>query len=112
ELAEEVVMWAQGLPGGINRRDLVQKIGATLAVAAAAPLLDIAYPEHARAAEAVHEPCRVDAATIEQAERGLRNFRMQSDILGPQAVLSAVLAQREVIGDFAAHASSELRPRV
>ncbi len=112
ELAEEVVMWAPGLPGGINRRDLVQKIGATLAVAAAAPLLDIADPENARAAEAVHEPRRVDAATIEQAERGLRNFRMQSDILGPQAVLSAVLAQREVIGDFAAHASSELRPRV
>lgn len=113
ELAEEVVMWVQGLPGGINRRELVQKIGATLAVAAAAPLLDIADPDgRARAAEAIDAPHRVDVATIEQAERGLKNFRMQSDILGPQAVLSAVLAQRDVIGDFAAHASSELRPRV
>ncbi|UGQ12511.1 hypothetical protein LO772_02525 [Yinghuangia sp. ASG 101] len=113
ELAEEVVMWAQGLPGGINRRELVQKIGATLAVAAAAPLLDIADPEgRARAAKAVDEPHRVDVAAIEQAEHGLKNFRMQSDILGPQAVLSAVLAQRKVIGDFAVHASSELRPRV
>jgi ATP/maltotriose-dependent transcriptional regulator MalT len=113
ELAEEVVMWVQGVPGEMNRRDLLQKISTALTVAAAAPLLDMADADgRDRAARALNDPRRIDAVTISQAERGLKSFRMQGDVLGPQVALQTALAQRKVIGEFAANAPSHLRPQV
>jgi hypothetical protein len=113
ELAEEVVMWVQGVPGEMNRRELLQKISTALTVAAAAPLLDMADLDgRDRAAAALNDPRRIDAVTIAQAERGLKSFRMQGDVLGPQVALQTALAQRKVIGEFAANAPSHLRPQV
>ncbi|WNI14699.1 hypothetical protein [Actinacidiphila sp. ITFR-21] len=113
ELAEEVVMWVQGVPGEMNRRELLQKISAALTVAAAAPLLDMADADgRDRAAHALNDPRRIDAVTISQAERGLKSFRMQGDVLGPQVALQTALAQRKVIGEFAVNAPSHLRPQV
>jgi tetratricopeptide (TPR) repeat protein len=113
ELAEEVVMWVQGVPGEMNRRELLQKISTTLTVAAAAPLFDMADSDgRERAAAVLDDPQRIDAVTIAQAERGLKSFRMQGDLLGPQVVLPAALAQRKIIGEFATHAPSQLRPQV
>lgn len=112
ELAEEVVMWVQGVPGEVNRRELLQKVSTTLAIAAAAPLLDMADPDgRDRAVAALEDPGRIDAVTIEQAERGLKGFRMQGDVLGPRVALQAALAQRKVIGKFAANAPGHLRPQ-
>ncbi|MBM9507810.1 hypothetical protein [Actinacidiphila acididurans] len=113
ELAEEIVMWVQGVPGDMSRRELLQKISTTLTVAAAAPLLDMADADaRDRAAAALEDPRRIDAVTIAQAESGLKGFRMQGDVLGPHVALQTALAQRKVIGEFAANAPSHLRPRV
>lgn len=113
ELAEEVVMWVQGVPGEWSRRELLQKISTALTVAAAAPLLDMADADaYDRASQALDDPRRIDAVTISQAERGLKTFRMQGDVLGPQVALQTALAQRKVIGEFAAHAPSHVRPQV
>lgn len=113
DLAEGIVMWVQGVPGDLNRRELLQKISTALTVAAAAPLLDMADPDgRDRAAATLENPHRIDAVTISQAERGLKSFRMQGDVLGPQVALQTALAQRKVIGEFAAHAPSHLRPQV
>jgi hypothetical protein len=113
ELAEEVVMWVQGVNADMNRRELLQKISTALTVAAAAPLLDMADTDgHDRAAYVLNDPRRIDAVTISQAERGLKSFRMQGDVLGPQVALQTALAQRKVIGKFASNAPSHLRPQV
>lgn len=113
ELAQEVVMWVQGVNSEINRRELLQKISTALTVAAAAPLLDMADPDgRDRAAAALNDPRRIDAVTISHAEQGLKSFRMQGDVLGPQVALQTALAQRKVIGEFAASAPSHLRPQV
>lgn len=113
ELAQEVVMWVQGVNSEVNRRELLQKISTALAVAAAAPLLEMTDADgHDRAAATLNDPCRIDAVTIAHAERGLKSFRMQGDVLGPQVALQTALAQRKVIGNFAASAPSHLRPQV
>ncbi|MCS0636236.1 hypothetical protein NX801_11310 [Streptomyces sp. LP05-1] len=113
ELAEEVVMWVQGVPSEMNRRKLLQKISTALTVAAATPLLDVADPDVLdRAAAVLDNPRRIDAALITQAERGIKDFRMLGDVLGPQVALQTALTQRRVTRELAANAPSNLRPRV
>ncbi|WP_405579216.1 hypothetical protein [Streptomyces sp. NBC_01190] len=113
ELAEEVVMWVKGVNADMNRRELLQKMSTALTVAAAAPLLDMAdLDSHQRAARALNDPRQIDAVTVAQAEQGLKTFRMQGDTLGPHVALQTALAQRKIVGGFAAHAPGHLRPHV
>ncbi len=97
----------------MKRRDLLQKLSKTAALAAAAPILGRLDPdEQERVALAIATPSRVDNTVIDRIEEVLRHLRRQDDTLGPQAVLDTALAQRNLVLVMQAEASGELRPRL
>jgi hypothetical protein len=90
---------------------LVPSPGAA-ALAGAAPLFDVVDPdERERLAGVLHNPSRLDAATLAHYEAMVTNLKRQEDLLGPRTVLPAILAQRHLVGGLVAAAPDELKPR-
>ncbi len=108
-LAEALIGWADA----VKRRDLLQKLSKTAALAAASPILDRLDPdEQERVALAIVTPSRVDAAVIDCIEEVLHQCMRQDEILGPRAVLEIVQAQRNLVLVMQAEAPDQLRPRL
>jgi hypothetical protein len=94
QLVGDLIEWACRM----KRRDILQWLSSAAAAAAAAPVLDGLDPhERYRVAAAFVTPERVDASVIEHIEAVLWRCRRQDDILGPQAALDTVLAQRNLV---------------
>jgi hypothetical protein len=88
-------------------------LGAAIALAGAAPLFDIADPdERERLAAVLHDPSRLDAATLAHYEAMVINLNRQEDLLGPRTVLPTILAQRHLVGGLVAAAPDEIKARV
>jgi hypothetical protein len=78
----------------MDRRDVLGVLAWAASIASAFPIT--AGDEHARVASVLSRASRVDAQTIEDIEAVLWHCRRQDRALGPQAVLSTVLAQRDL----------------
>jgi tetratricopeptide (TPR) repeat protein len=68
--------------------------------------------EHERVASVLSRSSRVDAQTIEHIEAVLWHCRRQDYALGPQAVLSTVVAQRDLTRALVPDCPAALRPRM
>ncbi|HVB45180.1 MAG TPA: hypothetical protein VNF47_21090 [Streptosporangiaceae bacterium] len=82
----------------MKRRDLLAIIGSAAGAAYAAPLwgaLDADRVE--RIGTALVQPQRMDESTVTHIEAVLYHTMRQEDILGPQAVLEAALAQHSLV---------------
>jgi len=68
--------------------------------------------EHERVASVLSRSSRVDAQTIEHIEAVLWHCRRQDHALGPQAVLTTVLAQRDLTRALLPDCPAALRPQM
>jgi tetratricopeptide (TPR) repeat protein len=107
ELAQVIVMWMQQIPHSQARRDMLGKLTAALAVATAAPLVELTgLAERAGAAPAT-DIGRFDPATVAHCEAMMPNLRKQGDVLGASAALPGALAYRRVAEQQARAASKD-----
>lgn len=111
KMARGIVMWMQGESPGISRRGLLFQLSTVFAVAAAAPVFDLADEEQRCWAGVLNQSHRLDAATLDHAEVILLRLRKQGDVLGPQIAVQTTLAQREAVGRIAGAAPAAMRDR-
>ena len=109
QLMEDLVEWACRM----KRRDILQWLSSAAAAAAAAPILDgLDADERHRVADAVVVPERVDATVIGHIEAVLWRCQRQDDMLGPQAALDTVLAQRSLVRNLLPAVPAPLKDRM
>jgi tetratricopeptide (TPR) repeat protein len=107
QLVQCLRSWAHTM----DRRDALRVL-ATWVASAASVLPALNGDEHARVASVLRAPGRVDAQTIEHIDAVLWHCRQQDYALGPQAVLSTVLAQRDLARALLPDCPAALRPRM
>ncbi|MFJ6200141.1 hypothetical protein [Micromonospora sp. NPDC092111] len=97
ELAQVIIMWMQRVPHSQTRRDMLSSLTAALAVAATAPLLELAgSADSASAAPMLADPARFEPATLAHCEAMMPNLRKQGDVLGASPTLPSALAYRRI----------------
>jgi len=94
----------------MDRRDVLGVLAWAASIASVFPIT--AGDEHARVASVLSRASRVDAQTIEHIEAVLWHCRRQDHVLGPQAVLSTVLAQRDLTRALVPDCPPALKPRM
>ena len=106
ELVQFLHSWAHTM----DRRDVLCLLA--WAASAASVLPAVAGEGHARVASVLGASGRVDAQTIEHIEAVLWHCRHQDYALGPRAVLTTVLAQRDLARALVPDCPDSLRPRM
>ncbi|MDG4798135.1 hypothetical protein [Micromonospora sp. WMMD1082] len=96
KLAQVIVMWMQRIPHSRARRDMLGKLTAALAVAAAAPLIELPGGAERASAASVPEVSRFDPATLAHCEAMMPHLRKQGDVLGAGSTLPSALAYRRI----------------
>jgi hypothetical protein len=97
----------------MNRRKLIGLLGWAASAVAGTPLLEGLHPEEqVRVARAIEEPSRVDAVAIDHIETILWRCIRQDDVLGAQATLDTVLAQRNLVRFTLPECPDALRSRL
>ncbi|PZG19191.1 hypothetical protein C1I95_12075 [Micromonospora craterilacus] len=96
KLAQVIVMWMQRIPHSRARRDMLGKLTAALAVAAAAPLAELPGAAEPASAASVPEVSRFDPATLAHCEAMMPHLRKQGDVLGAGSTLPSALAYRRI----------------
>jgi transcriptional regulator with XRE-family HTH domain len=94
----------------MDRRDVLGVLAWAAAAASVFPIT--AGDEHQRVVSVLSASSRVDAQTIEHIEAVLWHCRRQDYALGPQAVLTTVLAQRDLTRALVPDCPAVLRPRM
>jgi hypothetical protein len=94
----------------MDRRDVLRLL--RWAATAASVFPATVGDEHERVASVLTRSSRVDAQTIEHIEAILWHCRQQDHALGPQAVLTTVLAQRDLTRALVPDCPETLRPRM
>ncbi len=94
----------------MDRRDVLLLLAWAASAASVFPAT--ADDEHERVASVLGASSRVDAQTIEHIEAVLWHCRRQDYALGPQAVLTTVLAQRDLTRALVPDCPDALRPRM
>ncbi len=94
----------------MDRRDVLGLLAWATAAASVFPAT--VGDEHERVASVFRASSRVDAQTIEHIEAVLWHCRRQDHALGPQAVLSTVLTQRDLARALEPDCPTPLRPRM
>ncbi|MGH3622788.1 MAG: hypothetical protein ACRDQ5_13480, partial [Sciscionella sp.] len=94
----------------MDRRDVLRVLA--WAASAASVLPSTAGDDHARVASVLGASSRVDAQTIDHLDAVLGRCRQQDHALGPQAVLTTVLAQRDLTRALVPDCPATLRPRM
>ncbi|KXK62685.1 hypothetical protein AWW66_07130 [Micromonospora rosaria] len=108
-LVQSLIEWAYRM----KRRDILQWLSWAAASAATAPVLDSLDPsEQERTLGAFANPSRVDATVIDHIDGVLWRCMRQDDLLGPQAALDTVLAQRRLVHSLLDSVPDPLRPRL
>jgi tetratricopeptide (TPR) repeat protein len=105
-LVQFLTSWAHTM----KRRDVLRTLGWAATAASAGHSLNL--DEQERLAAVLGNPGRVDAQTIEHIAAVLWRCERQDDALGPQAVLSTVLAQRDLARALLPECPATLRPRM
>jgi tetratricopeptide (TPR) repeat protein len=106
QLVQFLRSWAHTM----DRRDALRLLAWAASAASVFPIT--ADDEHARVAAVISRSSRVDAQTIEHIETVLWHCRRQDHALGPQAVLSTVLAQRDLTRALVPDCPDALRPQM
>jgi len=106
QLVQFLRSWAHTM----DRRDVLRIL--RWAATAASVFPATAGDEHERVASVLSRSSRVDAQTIEHIEAVLWHCRQQDHLLGPQAVLTTVLAQRDLARALVPDCPAALRPRM
>ena len=106
QLVEFLRSWAHTM----DRRDALCLLAWAASAASAFP--GAVGDEHERVASVLSTWSRVDAQTIEHIEAVLWRCRRQDHALGPQAVLTTVLAQRDLTRALVPDCPAALRPRM
>ncbi len=96
KLAQVIVMWMQRIPHSSARRDMLGKLTAALAVAAAAPLVELPGMADRANAASVPEVSRFDPATVAHCEAMMPHLRKQGDVLGAASTLPSALTYRRI----------------
>ncbi|HEU5158983.1 MAG TPA: helix-turn-helix transcriptional regulator [Streptosporangiaceae bacterium] len=108
-LVRFLIGWADTM----ERRVLLRILGWATSAAMAAPvftMLDADAQE--RIAGVIATPSRVDETAIGHIEAVLQRCRLQDDVLGAQATLDTVLAQRGLVQAMLTECPDRLRPRL
>ncbi|MGH3873976.1 MAG: hypothetical protein ACRDSR_21150 [Pseudonocardiaceae bacterium] len=105
-----LVQFLRGWANNMDRRDLLRVLSGAALTASLLPAT--VGDEHARVASVLGASSRVDAQTIEHVEAVLWRCRLQDYARGPQAVLSTVVAQRDLIRMLVPGCPAVLRPRL
>ncbi|MGH3686631.1 MAG: hypothetical protein ACRDSM_16600 [Pseudonocardiaceae bacterium] len=106
QLVQFLRSWAHTM----DRRDVLRIL--RWAATAASVFPATVGDEHERVASVLSRTSRVDAPTIEHIEAMLWHCRQQDHALGPQAVLTTVLAQRDLTRALAPDCPAALRPQM
>jgi transcriptional regulator with XRE-family HTH domain len=94
QLVQYLATWAHT----VNRRELLRVLGWAATAAAGSPALrDLDDQESERIVQAIRAPQRVDHQVAQHIETVLKLCTRQDDLLGPQATLDTVLAQRSLV---------------
>lgn len=105
-LVQFLTSWAHTM----KRRNALRSLGWAATAASVGHTLNL--DEQERLAAVLGNPGRVDARTIDHIEAVLWHCERQDDSLGPQAVLSTVLAQRDLARVLLPACPAALRPRM
>lgn len=106
QLVQFLRRWAHTM----DRRDVLRFLA--WAASAASAFGATAGDEYERLASVLRAAGRVDAKVIEHIEGILWHCRKQDRLLGPQAVLTTVMAQRDLARVLAGDCPPDLRPRM
>ncbi|GHJ43676.1 hypothetical protein Cs7R123_10180 [Catellatospora sp. TT07R-123] len=96
DLAQVIVKWIQQLPHSKARRDMLGKLTTALAVAASAPLAELAGTAGRAGTAPVPDSGRFDPATLAHCEAMMPNLRKQGDVLGASSTLPSALEYRRI----------------
>jgi hypothetical protein len=108
QLVQFLGSWAHTMDP--SRRGVLRLLAWAASIASVFPA--IAGDEHQRVASVLSRSSRVDAQTIEHIEAVLWHCRQQDYALGPQAVLTTVLAQRDLARALLPDCPDALRPQM
>jgi tetratricopeptide (TPR) repeat protein len=112
ELAQVIAMWMQRLGPVASRRELLSKLSAACALAAAAPLFDVLGPEgHEGVAQMLQGTSDFNEPALRYCEGVVGSLRRQGDTLGPQLTLPSAMGHREVAQRLAKSAPPQLQQR-
>jgi tetratricopeptide (TPR) repeat protein len=106
QLVQFLRSWAHTM----DRRNVLHLLAWAASAASVFPIT--AGDEHARVASVLSTWSRIDAQTIDHLEAMLWHCRQQDYALGPQAVLTTVLAQRDLTRALLPDCPTDLRPRM
>ncbi len=106
QLVQFLRSWAHTM----DRRDVLRLLARAGTAASVFPAT--VGDEHERVASVLSRSSRVDAQTIEHIEAVLWHCRRQDHALGPQAVLTTVLAQRDLTRALVPDCPDTLQPRI
>jgi tetratricopeptide (TPR) repeat protein len=106
QLVQFLRSWAHTM----DRRDVLRLLAWAGTAASAFPAT--VGDEHERVASVLSRSSRVDAQTIEHIEAVLWHCRQQDHLLGPQAALTTVLAQRDLARALVPDCPDTLQPRM
>ncbi|MGH4012096.1 MAG: hypothetical protein ACRDTH_28720 [Pseudonocardiaceae bacterium] len=106
QLVQFLRRWAHKM----DRRNVLRLLAWAASVASVLPAT--AGDEHDRLASVLTTSSRIDAKTIEHIDAVLWHCRQQDYALGPQAILTTVLAQRDLTRALLPDCPADLRPRM
>ncbi|MGH3853706.1 MAG: hypothetical protein ACRDR6_09420 [Pseudonocardiaceae bacterium] len=106
----QLVQFLRSWAHTVDRRDALGVLAWAASVASVLP--SAAGEEHQRVVSVLRASSRVDAKTIEHIEAVLWRCQQQDYALGPQAILTTVLAQRDLTRALLPDCPPDLRPRM
>lgn len=113
EAFARLVRFLIGWADTMERRELLRILGWATSAAMAAPVFTVLDAEaQERIAGVIATPSRVDETVIGHVETVLQRCRLQDDVLGAQATLDTVLAQRGLVQAMLMECPNSLRPRL
>ncbi|MGH3735756.1 MAG: helix-turn-helix transcriptional regulator [Micromonosporaceae bacterium] len=112
ELAQVIMWWTYRLEPELDRRTFIAKLSAALAMAAAAPIVDIAHLDWHKPPLSIEDRTPPDPDTLLHTEAVIRHCRHQGDVLGPELTLQTAMAQREILRRYVSIADKAMLPRV
>lgn len=109
QLVHSLAAWAHT----VRRRELLRVLGWAATAAAGSPALHhLDEQESERVVLAIQTPQRVDGQVIDHIEAVLWRCTKQDDLLGPQATLDTVLAQRSLVRSLLPEVPTAVRDRL
>lgn len=107
-------MWIQRLDPSVNRRELLHRLSALFAAAAAGPLLGVLDPDEQQHVLHVIEDQAVsgfDEPALRYCEGMVNTLAQQDNVLGPQLTLYSTMGIKQLAEQLAKAAPTTFKPR-